>query len=146
MILTVVQIDRAVLSGVAGQTFASVIAEVVDALRSVLARIVALGAERNLRFAVFPGESRQAAALVGLDSVVAGRVVLALVVEAVVDVDLATNAGVTGRANAVEPAFFQNFACSGVAARVAVASVDHVLAVLSVVSRQTPEVESDLSS
>lgn len=138
MVLAVVNIDRAVFSGISRKALARVVDKMVTTKSAVLARIELLRAKRNLDLAVFSHEPRLALALIRQHRIVAGGVVFALVIQAVVDVDLAAHARIPWCADAVESSFLEDFAGAGVAARVSVAGVYHVLTMLTVVAWCTP--------
>lgn len=134
VVLAVVNILGAVGSTVAGRAFARIVREMVDALGVVFAWIE-VGAVGDFRFAVFAGETRWAFASVRFHAVDAGCVVLAFILAAVVDVHFATGSRVAGHATAAESSFFQNGAGGVVAARIAIASVNHEFAVFAMETR-----------
>lgn len=109
--------------------------EVVDAFCAVQARIELTSAELDFLLAELAGEARKAAACVRLDAIDASSVVLTFVVVAVIDVDLAASAFVARQTIATEATFLQHGTRSVIPARISVASINHVLAVLAVVAR-----------
>ena len=99
MVCTVVNVCRAVRPDKARKTLAGEVSEVVFAAASILARVgFDPCAEGNLLFAVAPLEPGWTLALVGSHLVDAGPVVLASVVQTVVDVLLASHSGKAWRA------------------------------------------------
>lgn len=137
VILAVVDVLGAVDASEAGRTLARIVCEVVNALGLVRARIELASAELDFLLAELAGEARKAAACVRLDSIDAGSIVLAFMIVAVVDVDFASCAFVARQAVAAKATFLQHGARSVVPARISVASINHVLAVLTVVARST---------
>ena len=92
MVCTVVNVGRTVLPDEARKAFAGEVGEVVFAAATILTRVgLHSGAEGNLLLAVASLEAGWALALVGSHLVNAGAVVLASVVQAVVDVLLASH-------------------------------------------------------
>lgn len=98
MLLALVVICRAVLSGESGRALARIVREVIHARALVLARVLFGRAEGNLGLAVLTLEAVDALATVGAHFIYAGGVVYALVATAVVVVDLAPDARETERA------------------------------------------------
>lgn len=137
MILAIVDVNRAIFPGVTGQTLARVITKMIPASGSVFARIKFFGAERYFNFAIFSHETGLTFAFVREDRVVASCIIFAFVIQAIVDVDFATDSRVSRGTDALKSSFFQNLASSGICAGVTVASIDHVLAVLAVISGST---------
>lgn len=137
VILAVVNVLGAVDASKAGRTVARVVGEVVDALCVVRARIELTSAELDFLLAELAGEARKATACVRLDAIDAGSVVLTFVVVAIVDVDFTASAFVARQTIATEATFLQHGARSVIPARISVASINHVLAVLTVVARST---------
>ena len=94
MVCTVVNVGRTVLPNEARKALAGEVSEVVFAAAAILAGVgFDPGAEGNLLLAVASLEPGRALALVGSHLVDAGAVVLAPVVQAVVDVLLASHTG-----------------------------------------------------
>ena len=99
MVGAVVNVGRAVLANEARKTFAGEVGEVIFAAATVLTRVwLHACAEGDLLLAVSSLEARRALALVGSDLVDAGAVVLAPVVQAVVDVLLTSHSREAWRA------------------------------------------------
>jgi hypothetical protein len=99
VVRTVVHICRAVLPGEPGQAVTREMGEVILAGPSVLTPVwFDAGTEGNLLFTVSPLKAGRASALIGAHFVDTGSVVLAPVVQAVVDVFLTANSGETVRA------------------------------------------------
>lgn len=134
VILTVVDIFRAVSAAEAESTFACVMSEVVDALGAVGAGVEFGSAELNFLLAKFACKARQTTACVGLDAINTCTIVLAFVVIAVVDIDFTAGAFVSRKAFATEATFLQNRTDSAISTWISVAGVNHVFAVLTVIA------------
>jgi len=135
----VVNVGRAVLPDEAGKTFTGEVGEVILAGASVLARVwFHPRAEGDLLLAVATFKPRRALTLIRSHLVNAGAVVLAPVVEAVVDVLLTPHPREARGALAQESSRLEHLAVGPVDARVAVAGVDHLGARLPVESRRAP--------
>jgi len=108
--------------------------KVIDALGAIRARIEFGTAELNLFLAELTSEARQTTASVRLDTIHTSSIVLALVLLAVVNIHFASRARVAGKAFATETTFFEDRAHAAIATRIAIASVNHMFAMLSMIA------------
>lgn len=93
MVLTVVDVDGAVLALKTRKTLASVISIVINTASIIFTRVKLLSTKGNFPFTVVSHVSGGAFALIGVDKVDAGGIVLALVVNAVVNVVFTAHPG-----------------------------------------------------
>lgn len=96
MIIAVIQVGGAIEPCEADRAFATVVGLMVDTMSTILAGVVTFCAKGYFRFAECPHKSWAAVASIGLDKVDASRVVGASMVDAVVDVALASETFVSG--------------------------------------------------
>jgi hypothetical protein len=110
---------------------------VIDASGVVLAGVVLVGTKGNFGLAKLTHESCRTFTLISVDKVDTGGVILALVIVAVVYVRFAPHPAESRETKTTEPSLFEYFATGAVAARIAVAGVDHEFAIFPVKSRST---------
>jgi len=135
VVLAVVDVVRTVGAMESSLAIAAVVGEVIHALGSVRAGIEFGTAELDLGVAKLATESRLALTFVRLHSVDAGGVVLTLdLAQTIVDIRLAAGARVSRGTLTAESTLLQHRAGGVVAARIAVAGIDHELAVLAMIA------------
>lgn len=137
MILAIVNVVRAVDAMEAGHAVAAVVREVIQTLSAIGAGIELLTAELYLCVAPLAGEARLAFTAIRLHTINARGIVLTayILAQAIVDVRLTACTRIAWRTLAAEATLLQHSAGGIVATRIAIAGIDHVLAVLAMVAR-----------
>lgn len=137
VILAIIDVVRAVDAMETGHAVAAVVREVIQTLSPIGAGIELRTAELYLRVAPFAGEARLAFAAIRLHTIDAGGIVLAayILAQAIIDVGLTTGTRIARRTLATEASLLEHSAGGIVATRVAIAGIDHVLAVLAMIAR-----------
>lgn len=135
VILAVVYVLRAISAAEAWLALARVVRVVIHAFRSVFAGVEVGAAKLDFLLAKFAGKTSEAIARVSLNAIDASSIVLAFVGLAVIDVDFTSCAFVAIKAVTAKASLLEDTAATIVPARIAVASIDHILAVLAVVAR-----------
>lgn len=136
MILAIVNVVRAVDAMEAGHAVAAIVGEVIQTLGPIGAGIELLTAELYLRVAPLAREARLAFTAIRLHTIDAGGIVLTayILAQAIIDVRLTACTRIAWRTLAAEATLLEHGAGGIVAARIAIAGIDHVLAVLAMVA------------
>jgi len=114
--------------------------KVVDTGRTILAWIELLCAEWNLLFTIFTHVSSQTLAFISQDKIHTCGIVLTFVGQAVINVAFTADPCEAWGTVAAKPSFLQQLAGARVATWVAVAGIDHELAVVAMVPGGTAAV------
>lgn len=88
VILAVINVNRAVVTGKAGDAVAGVVSDVIAACSAIATRVEFLRTERDRFLAEFSHKASSTRTCVRQDSVDAGRVIRTAVIETIVDVGL----------------------------------------------------------
>jgi hypothetical protein len=109
----------------------------INTLRIVRTWIEIGTAKLNFLLAKLSRKTRQTIARVRIDIVNACTVILTFVVFTIVNIDFTTSAFVARQAFATESSLLQHRTRSIIAARISIASVNHVFTMLSMIARST---------
>lgn len=120
----------------ARKTLTGVIGVVINASGVVLAGVEFVGAKWYFGLTVITHETCLALALIGVDEIDAGSVILTLILGTIVYVRLASQTSESRGAHTTEPALLEYFARGVVPARISIAGVYHEFAILAVISRR----------
>lgn len=134
MTLAIVNVLGTIGTPIAGRTVACVVRKMINTLSSVDARIKVSRTEWNLCFAESTWEAGLAVACIRFDAIYTCSVIKALICRAIIDVYFAPGARVAGSTLATEASLLQDSAGSIVPARMAIARINHMLAVLAMVA------------
>lgn len=137
MILTIVNVFRAINATIAERAFTCVMREMVHTFCIVITRIEFGRTEGNFGFAVFAGETGRTTARIAFNAVHTRGIVLTLILMAVVNVRLTTCTSVSSIAFATKSALLQYRTGGIIAAWIAKASVNHELTVFTMIARLT---------
>lgn len=106
----------------------------IDTFGAIGTRIEFSATKLNFLLAKLAGEAWQTTARVRFNSINTCSIVLTFVVIAVINIEFTARTFIPGQALATETTFFQHCALSVVSARISVASVNHVFAVLAMIA------------
>lgn len=109
----------------------------INAFRSIGTRVEVRATELDFLLAELAVVASETTASVRLHAIDTCAIVLAFVILTIVDIDFASRAFVARQAVTAETALLENTTSAIIPARIAVASINHVLAVQTVVARGT---------